>query len=161
LLRWLAAHPDVAPSRLAVVGVSMGGFTAAVVAARLRDRLRAAVCIAGCADLARCFAQTDAIGPGKWGPIDRSLDVETRDRIGRIDPLGYPERFAPLPLLLLHGEQDTWNPPTTSERFAAALRPAYASAPTSLRLLVVPAVPHWPPGPAIVQETTRWLCGHV
>ncbi|MBX6770588.1 MAG: alpha/beta fold hydrolase [Chloroflexi bacterium] len=157
LFDWLAVRPEVAADRLAVLGISMGGFTAAVVAARLRDRLRAAVCIAGAADLPTCMCETDAIGPGRWGPIDRSIDPETQARIARIDPLGYPDRFFPLPLLLVHGERDTWNPPVTSERFAAALRPYYAPAPDALRLVIIPGAPHWPPGPAAVREAVEWL----
>jgi len=161
LLDWLASRLDVDGGRLGVVGVSMGGFTAAVVAARARDRLRAAVCVAGSADLPRCLAETDSIAPGKWGPPDRSLDGETRARIARIDPLGYPEQYAPLPLLVLHGDRDTWNPCATSERFAAAVQPGYAAHPEAFRLTIVPAAPHWPPNPTIVQEAVEWLRYHV
>jgi dienelactone hydrolase len=161
LYDWLAARPEVDAVRLGVLGLSMGGFTTATVAARLRHRLRAAVCIAGCADLPRCMAATDSIAPGKWGPLDRAIDVETRDRIARIDPLGFPNAYAPLPLLLLHGDQDTWNPCDTSERFAAALAPHYAPNPDALRLTIVPGAPHWPPGAAIVQATVDWIGQHV
>jgi dienelactone hydrolase len=161
LLDWLAARPEVDGTRLGVLGVSMGGFTAAVVAARARVRLRAAVCIAGCANLPHCMATTDSIAPGKWGPLDRALDGETRDRIARVDPLGYPERLAPLPLLLLHGEQDTWNPCVTSQQFAGALQPHYRAAPEQLRLVLVSNAPHWPPSPAMVDEAITWLCRHV
>jgi dipeptidyl aminopeptidase/acylaminoacyl peptidase len=161
VLDWLAAHPEIDGTRIGVIGVSMGGFTAAVVAARVRDRLRAAVCVAGCADFRQCMATTDSIAPGKWGPPDRALDAETRARIARIDPLGYPERYAPLPLLLLHGDRDTWNPCVTSERFAEAVRPHYAASPDAFRLVIVPGAPHWPPNPTIVQEAVDWLRRHV
>ncbi|HEX5415854.1 MAG TPA: alpha/beta fold hydrolase [Chloroflexota bacterium] len=161
LLDWLAARPEVDARRLGVAGVSMGGFTAAVVAARARERLRAAVCVAGCADLTQCMATTDSIAPGKWGPSDRAIDEETRDRIARIDPLNYPERFAPLPLLLLHGDRDTWNPCETSERFAAAVAPAYASCPDDFRCTIVPGAVHWPPSPAIVGAAVAWFTQHV
>src|SRR5262249_6739805 len=138
LLAWLAGRPEVDRERLGVAGLSMGGFTATVVAARERDRLRAAVCIAGSADLTHCMATTDSIAPDRWGPPDRALDAETEARIRRIDPLRYPERFAPLPLLLLHGERDTWNPPVTTERFVALLRPHYEAHPEALRFVLVP-----------------------
>lgn len=162
LFEWLAARPDVDPARLGVLGVSMGGFTAAAVAARLHTRLRAAVCIAGSAGLLNCFAATDAIAPGRWGPLDRSIDAETRARIHRIDPGGYPERYAPLPLLLLHGERDTWNPCATSQRFAAALHPFYArTAPDALRLVIVPGAVHWPPHPMVIDEAVGWLTRYV
>jgi dienelactone hydrolase len=159
LLDWLAARPEVDGGRLTVLGCSMGGFTAAAVAAREGRRLRAAVCLAGSAGLAACMAATDSIAPGKWGPPDRALDAETEARIGRIDPLGYPERFPPLPLLLLHGAEDTWNPPATSVAFFERLRPAYARAgtPERARLEVVPGAPHWPPGPALVDAAVAWL----
>lgn len=159
LLDWLAGRPEVDGLRLAVMGASMGGYTAAVVAARLRDRLRACVCIAGCANLAHLTATTDSIGPGRWGPADRSLDAETEDRIARIDPLGYPDRYAPLPLLLLHGGQDTWNPCVTSQEFEAALEPHYAAAPERLSLVIVPNAVHWPPSREMVDKAVGWL-GH-
>jgi hypothetical protein len=157
MLDWLAAHEGVDGTRLAVAGVSMGGFTAAVVAAAVRQRLRAAVCVAGSAGLAACMAATDSIAPGKWGPPDRALDAETQARIQRIDPLYYAERYAPLPLLLLHGELDTWNPCRTTQRFHAALVPHYVNAPERLRLSVIPGAPHWPPGPSMIDEAVDWL----
>jgi dienelactone hydrolase len=161
LYDWLAALPEVDQSRLGVLGLSMGGFTAAVVAARLRERLRAAVCIAGAADLTVCLAQTDSIAPGKWGPLDRTVDWETRERIARIDPLSYPDRFAPLPLLVVHGARDTWNPSVTGERFAAAVQPHYADTPDHFRFALIPGAPHWPPNASIVDEAVSWLRRHV
>lgn len=153
LFEWVAGRPEVDASRLAVLGTSMGGFTAAAAAARVRDRLRTAVCIAGCADLPACYAATDSIGPDGWGPPDRSIDAETRERIGRVDPLGHPERIAPLPVLLLHGEKDTWNPCATSVRFGAALE--------SSCVQIVPDAGHWPPSPVIVDAAVEWLRDHV
>lgn len=161
LVDWLSQRPEVDGRHLGVLGVSMGGYTAAVVAARVRDRLRASVCIAGCGDLATCMAETDSIAPGKWGPPDRSIDAETRARIARIDPLAYPDRYAPLPLLVLHGERDTWNPPVTAQRFVDAARPHYAVSPDHLRFVLVPNAPHWPPHATMIQEAVSWLRQHV
>jgi dienelactone hydrolase len=163
LVDWLTGLPEVDGGRLGVLGVSMGGYTAAVVAARLRPRLGAAVCIAGAGDLAACMAATDSIAPGRWGPPDRAIDEETGRRITRIDPLTYPERFPPLPLLLLHGALDTWNPPATTERLAALLAPRYAAAGAAGRLsfVVVPDAPHWPPPAPMVEQATAWLREHV
>lgn len=157
LLEWLGTRSEVDGARLGVLGMSMGGYAAAVVAARAREHLRACVCIAGCANLAHCMATTDAIAPGEFGPLDRSLDSQTQDRIARIDPLGYPERYAPLPLLLLHGEEDTWNPCVTSQQFAAALEPYYAATRERLRLVLVPNAPHWPLSPVMAEEAVGWL----
>lgn len=161
LLDWLVQRPDVNADRVAVAGVSMGGYTAAVVASRLPDRLRAACCIAGAADLPQCMAATDSIGPGKYGPPDRSIDTETADRIERIEPLRHVGRFAPLPLLLIHGRRDTWNPCETTECFAETLRPAYEATPEALRVQIIPDAPHWPPHAAMVDELITWLRDHV
>jgi len=161
LFDWLANQPGVDGERLGVLGISMGGYTTAVVAARQRVRLRAAVCIAGSADLTTCMQETDSIAPGRWGPPDRAIDPETRERITRVDPIHYPDRYAPLPLLLLHGQRDTWNPPVTSQRFQVALQPHYRSEPDRLRLVVVPEAPHWPPGRPFADETLAWLTQHL
>lgn len=157
LIKWLGERPEVDSGRLGVLGVSMGGYTAAVVAAQERDKLGACVCIAGCANLAQCMATTDGIAPGEFGPLDRSLDAETQDRIARIDPRGHLERYAPLPLLLVHGKKDTWNPCATSQQFAAALEPYYAATPDRLRLVLVPDAPHWPLSREMVEEAIGWL----
>jgi uncharacterized protein len=157
LLDWLASRPEVDRGRLGVLGISMGGYTSAVVAARQAARLRAAVCIAGAGDLTTCMRETDSIAPARWGPPDRAIDEETGRRIERIDPLGYPERYPPLPLLLLHGDADGWNPVATSQRLHAALTGPYAEHPEALRLVVVPGAPHWPPGAPFVAETVEWL----
>jgi uncharacterized protein len=150
---WLRGRHDVDAGRLAVIGTSMGGFTAAAVAARLRGSLRAAVCIAGCGDLPACYAATDSIGPGGWGPPDRSMDEETVARVARVDPLGHPERIAPLPILVLHGERDTWNPCSTSVRFGEAV--------PSACVRIVPDAVHWPPSPVIIDAAVDWLGCHV
>ena len=159
LYDWLAAQAEVDAARLGVVGLSMGGFTAAAVGSRLRRRLHAAVCISGSANLLACMAETDSIAPGKWGPPDRLIDAETRERIARIDAVHYPDQFAPLPLLLLHGARDTWNPPATSEQLAALLAREYAAAGASerFRFTLVPNAPHWPPSAAIVEDAQSWL----
>lgn len=161
LLRWLDRHRDVDASRIAVAGVSMGGYTAAVVASRHARRLGAAVCIAGCANLRRCFAETDSVGPGRYGPADRALDADTSDRIDRIDPIGHLDSFAPLPLLLLHGDRDTWNPSATTEEFAAAIHDQYTACPAALRVRIIAGAPHWPPGMVAVQEAVTWIDHHL
>lgn len=161
LFDWLAQRPEVDANRLGVLGVSMGGFTATVVGAHLRERLCACVAIAGSGGLAACMAATDSIAPGKWGPPDRALDAETQERIARIDPLFYADRYVPLPLLLLHGEQDTWNPVATSQGFFAALQPTYAAHPELARLVIIPDAPHWPPDAAMIDQAVEWLSLHT
>lgn len=161
LIDWLAGRPEVDVTRVGLIGVSMGGFTAAVVGARQKDRVRAAVCINGSAELELCMATTDSIAPGKWGPPDRAIDPKTRQTIALIDPINYPERFSPLPILLLHGMMDTWNPCITSQRFAAALYPHYKPWAHRLKLVVVPGAVHWPPSRTMIAESLAWLLRHV
>ena len=66
-----------------------------------------------------------------------------------------------LPILLLHGAQDTWNPCATSQRFAAALAPSYASHPQRLCLSIIPHAPHWPPAAIMIEEAVSWLHHYV
>ncbi|MBO0703577.1 MAG: alpha/beta fold hydrolase [Candidatus Dormibacteraeota bacterium] len=153
LLDWLGSLDLVDASRMAVAGYSMGGFTAAVVAGRERTRLRTAVAMAGSGDLPGCFAATDSIGPEGWGPCDRSLDAETEARIARIDPLLHPELLDGFPLLIVHGESDTWNPCRTSRAVARRVG--------SARLEIVPGAVHWPPGPAVTKAALDWLVDRV
>jgi uncharacterized protein len=153
LTEWLADQPGVDGSRLAVIGTSMGGFTAAAVAGRVRERLQTAVCIAGSGDLPGCYAATDSIAPDGWGPSDRSMDAETTERVERVDPIRHPERLDALPMLVLHGSRDTWNPPSTSVRFGAMV--------PSARVQVVPDAVHWPPNRVIVDAAVGWLRDHV
>lgn len=153
LLDWLGALDLVDGSRMAVAGYSMGGFTAAVVAGRERTRLRAAVAMAGSGDLPGCFAATDSIGPEGWGPPDRSLDAETVARIDRIDPIRHPGLLDGFPLLIVHGESDTWNPCRTSLAVAQCVRSAQVD--------IVPGAAHWPPSRMVLEAALDWLTGHV
>mgnify|MGYP001167113032 CR=1 FL=1 len=161
LIDWLERRPEVDVRRIGVIGVSMGGYTAAAVGARQKERVRAVVCINGAAELELCMATTDAIAPGKWGPPDRAIDPRTRQTIAVIDPINYPERFPPLPILLVHGMMDTWNPCITSQRFAAALLPHYRPWAERLKLLIVPGAVHWPPNRTMVRESVAWLLRYV
>ena len=107
--------------------------------------------------VAQRSATTTVSGPT---PLDTHTYDLSRYRVARVDPLHYPNRFAPLPLLLLHGEHDTWNPPTTTQQFAALVAPSYQD-PHRFRSVLVPNAPHWPPTATIVEEAAAWLTKHL
>ena len=153
LAHWVRNRPNASGSRMAVIGTSMGGFTAAAVAGRLGEQLRTAVCIAGSGDLPGCYSQTDSIRQDGWGPSDRSMDEETTRRVERIDPIRHPDQYESVPMLVLHGSRDTWNPPATSIRFGEVVPAA--------QVRVIPGAVHWPPSAAIVDAAVTWLRDHV
>lgn len=93
--------------RVAIAGVSMGGYIA-LAAATIEPRLSAIVSILGSPD---------------WTPSDqdtRPFSVELRE-----SPNLRPEAFPPRPLLLLNGARDENVRPEGARALASVLRPRY------------------------------------
>ena len=123
---WLAGRREVDPTRIGVVGYSLGGFLALMTAAE-EERLRV-VALAAAGDL-----------PDKtpYASIVRGL----------VNPLGAAGRLAGRPLLLVNGRRDTTTRPVQAERlFAAAQEP---------KTLSWYDGGHWPPAAAI-DAAARW-----
>jgi hypothetical protein len=135
LLDELVARRWAVPGRIALVGISLGGFVAYGAAAADR-RLAAAICIAA--------------SPA-WGADARSPHLA-------------PERFFPVALLSVTAGDDPMVPPEPARALHEALVPRYASAPERLRYVELPGEAHrmtlsgWA---RARDEAERWLARFV
>jgi dipeptidyl aminopeptidase/acylaminoacyl peptidase len=128
-LRYLAAQGIADPKRACIVGASYGGYAALAGVALQSDVYRCAVAVAGISDPAdfirwvkRKEAYGDQVGLRYWerflgvsDPGDKQLDA--------ISPLRHAEQIT-VPLLLIHGRDDTTVPYDQSESIARALKHA-------------------------------------
>lgn len=108
-----AGHPAVA-----IAGVSMGAYIA----------------LAAGADDRRLAAVVSILGSPDWTPRSGELPPDLAALVAG-DPLRRLDAFPPRPLLLLNAGRDQSVPPEPARRFAAALRPRYAAAGASERLV--------------------------
>lgn len=95
----VAARYRADPQRIVVAGMSAGGALAAVIGLRHPDRVRAVVVHSGLACGAAASAMS-ALAVMKRGP---ETDVEALAQAARSEA---PRRMLPVPLLVIHGEQD-------------------------------------------------------
>jgi dienelactone hydrolase len=124
---WLGAQPGMDPTRIGVVGYSLGGFLALMAAAE-EERLRV-VALAAAGDL----------------PDQTPYATLVR---GLVDPLRAARRLDGRPLLLVNGRRDRTTRPAQAERlFAAALEP---------KTIKWYDGGHWPP-PAAIDGTAEWV----
>lgn len=134
-LDWLAEQPQIDPSRLACLGISMGGTQAWWLAA-LAPQLAAAVSLCAFADLGRLIdlGLHDHHGPYMTVP---GLLAETTT--GALAGLA-----APRPLFIGVGLQDWASPPDAFDPALARLRAAYAAkdAAAALEVCAAPDTGH-------------------
>jgi dipeptidyl aminopeptidase/acylaminoacyl peptidase len=128
-LRYLAAQGIVDPKRACIVGASYGGYAALAGVAIQSDVYRCAVSVAGISDPAdfirwvkRKEAYGDNVGLRYW---ERFLGVgDPGDkRLDAISPLRHADQIT-VPLLLIHGRDDTTVPYDQSADLAKALKRA-------------------------------------
>jgi len=118
---WLCASGYVAPTRLAVMGASYGGYLTAMALTHAAERQWAAgVAIVPFVNWFTEIANED--------PLLRQYDLATmgdpetdRERYRERSPIFFVDRVR-APLLLLAGRQDPRCPPAEAEQFAAAIR---------------------------------------
>lgn len=128
-VRYLAAQGIADPKRACIVGASYGGYAALAGVALQSDVYRCAVSVAGISDPAsfmRWVARKEAYGTqlglrywerflGVSDPGDKRLDA--------ISPLRHADQIT-VPLLLIHGRDDTTVPYDQSADIAKALKHA-------------------------------------
>jgi poly(hydroxyalkanoate) depolymerase family esterase len=96
----VAARYRADPRRIVVAGMSAGGALAAILGVRHSDNVRAVVVHSGLACGAAASAMS-ALSVMKRGP---EADVEALAQAARLEA---PPRTLPVPLLAIHGEQDS------------------------------------------------------
>lgn len=125
-LRHLARQGVIDPKRVCVAGVSYGGYAALAGATIDQGVYRCAVSVAGIADLRRQVAYSSARGGGitqrYW---NRFIGAESRgdEVFDTYSPLRLVAKVD-IPILLIHGKDDTVVPASQSELMADALKKA-------------------------------------
>ena len=116
ILAALDVVAEVDTSRLAVWGVSLGGYYAPRVAAALGDRVRACVALAGPYDFGECWEQLPALTRHTFQVRSRAgSDEEARRIAGTLSLDGVAEQIT-APLLIVFGRKDRLIPWQHAER---------------------------------------------
>ena len=128
-VRALAHVGIVDPKRVCIVGGSYGGYAALAGAAMDTGVYRCAVSVSGISDMRKMMAwQQDRAG-GAFNPTMRNLDrftgaKDTHDPVlDQISPIRHLDRVN-IPILLIHGKDDTVVPIEQSKMMADALTAA-------------------------------------
>jgi len=121
-----AGHID--PSRVCIVGASYGGYAALAGATLTPDRYRCAASIAGVSDLESMLRQ-EAVETGRDSMVSDYWRIsigdrqEDRERIRRVSPARLADQVK-IPILLIHGTDDTVVPISQSQMMRDRLRGA-------------------------------------
>lgn len=117
--KWAIAEGVADPARTCIVGWSYGGYAALMSAVREPALYRCAASIAGVSDL-NTLAREDAHFQGGRTAVKVTLGNDS-DELKAGSPLRAPEKIR-IPVLLVHGEDDTTVVPEQSERMARMLQ---------------------------------------
>jgi len=153
VFRVLQRDPRVDGERIGIVGGSMGGMACLMTVPRCPG-LKVAVSMAGTVDLLRWIDETS--GRALYDFAAGTVDDELRALLSRYDAIHHLDRFAPVPLLLVHGGKDDIVPPRGQRELAEKLAPDYAGHPSRLRFSLYPELAH-ETSPELLQEVHRWL----
>jgi len=129
----------VDPARVCIVGASYGGYAALAGVTLQQGLYRCAVSIAGVSDLAM-LVNTEMTESGGDGLLRRALREELgkgRD-LAAVSPVHFADKVA-VPVLLIHGKDDTVVSPRQSQAMAGALRRAGKP----VEFVTLPGEDHW------------------
>jgi dipeptidyl aminopeptidase/acylaminoacyl peptidase len=117
---WLNARPDVVTGKIAVYGVSYGGFMVLASLTTYPDLWAAGVDVVGIANFHTFFAQT-----GPWRRRLRACEYGDPERdaelLREISPLHRADRIT-APLFVIHGQNDPRVPVGEAEQIVSTLR---------------------------------------
>lgn len=150
----------VDPNRVCIIGASYGGYAALAGATLTPDRYRCAASIAGVSDLNLWLTRTDQRSGNndddfrvKWW---RTSIGEDREHLRTVSPANLADRVH-IPVLIIHGTDDTVVPIEQSERMRDRLR----SAGKDVRYVTLPGDDHWLSDAATRTQMLRELEGFL
>lgn len=118
------------PNRVCIVGASYGGYAAMAGATLTPDRYRCAIAIAGVSDVVRMldmFAQVrrggSTSGTSDWWRLSIGDRRGEREHLQAVSPANHAARVR-IPMLLMHGDEDTTVPIEQSQIMHERLREA-------------------------------------
>jgi dipeptidyl aminopeptidase/acylaminoacyl peptidase len=138
-VRFLASQGTVDPARVCIVGASYGGYAALAGATLQTGVYRCAASVAGLSDLKR-FASWARSRTSEPNAVERGLTqaMGPEAQMGAISPATLAARVS-IPILLVHGRDDTVVPFEQSQIMADALRRAGKA----VQLVPLKAEDHW------------------
>ncbi len=149
LIARMSGNNLIDPDKMGVMGHSMGGFTAAGVFVENKNL--------------NCLVNIN--GSSAWGDFNR-LFIEKNDKapvsfqdetkLARFDPVNNKEKLNLRPVLLLHGDSDTFVPIDSQRIFYKKIAPLYEQNPEKLKLVEVPAMNHYI-STGMLEEGIRWF----
>ena len=153
IVDWVAAVPEIDPTRIAMVGGSTNGFTT-LQALAADHRLVVAVVITACGDYHRFLRESSMGMAGKPLRLGRSYEHWIRTQ----EVERHPDRVVHAALLMVNRAGDPLIPISCAETTAKALARAYAKAgaPDRFRYVRLPTEGHGI-GPDERRETMEWL----
>jgi dipeptidyl aminopeptidase/acylaminoacyl peptidase len=128
-VRYLASQGTIDPSRVCIVGVSYGGYAALAGVALQSGIYRCAVSVAGQSDLKRLLRWTDDTNPHGNQLQQRNLERltgangESDPKLDALSPAEHADAIQ-VPVLLIHGQDDTVVPYEQSKLMFDAMRAA-------------------------------------
>jgi len=139
-VRWLAGQGSIDPARVCIVGGSYGGYAALAGATIDTGVYRCAASVAGVSDLRRLIAwnKTRAGDNGAAGKRYELRYMGAEATLSEISPLFHIDRVT-IPILLVHGKDDTRVPFEQSQIMADAL----AKAGKSVEFVILPKEDHF------------------
>jgi dipeptidyl aminopeptidase/acylaminoacyl peptidase len=121
LLDWIAAQPDLDPSRVMVTGISYGGYMTYAVSTTYPNRIRCALAGAAISNLATDLDNTAPANKDvRRGEYGDERDPKVREFLERIAPLNHASKLQQ-PIFIAHGQNDTRVPLQQTEQMAAAV----------------------------------------
>lgn len=120
LFDWIAAQPDLDPTRVLVEGGSYGGYMVLAVATHYADRIAGTIDVVGIANFVTFLQNTESyrrdLRRVEYGD---EREPAMRDFLMRISPVTNVERIK-APLFVVHGRNDPRVPYTEAEQIVAA-----------------------------------------